>query len=241
MDESTAVVTAEYREIEVADRRGSIAPLPFDFRPLPIPDGVTIDLTKLADRTPQKYRKRHPKGFMYIPSDFPPVRLNEVFGPGGWTFRVMYVRDGRGGQPFFNNQSKKYVEKVVEGYLLAPGIWPTYGIGSAMFSQDDFGDPRFMEATAQKAATSLALKDAAKKLGIGADINEDVETRSEVEGARRTAVTLFAGIAADKKAKATAAIKKLAPNAFDKDGNLVAEMIDDDVAEEVMQKVLEFS
>lgn len=256
------IVEAEYREVSPVVNGGvggaNAAPfLPFDFwKPIPIPSEWTrvvktknpetgeeveeevpyfVKRDALSRKTPRTQKKIHAKGFPYVEIDFVRNRLNEAFDHGRWTFLITKREQGR--QYTTSGRSNKtYVEVMVGGWLLAPGILPTYGEGSAPWAQDDQGDPRFMLSTAWNSAESIALKSAAKKLGIGADVKEDEAGDPVLEGQRKSCVKMFEDLVKnDKEEKAIKAVKKHAPMALTSDNKLNVEAISEDVVDDLLE------
>lgn len=258
-----AIIEGETREIAIAEERGvmvtpfvpsdlwSPIAIPSDWTmQVPVPGGkrgefevvkYEVDWSALSKATPRGQRKLHPKGFYYVTVDYCKQRLNEAFGNGRWVFRVTGHAMGRTYTMEVGKDRKKktYIETIVEGFLSAPGLaGPVYGVGSAPWAQDDQGDPRYSLATARNSAESNALKNAARKLGIGSDIKEDEEGSKELIAARKSAATMFASlIKANKKDAAVAVFEKHAPLALNAEKTEVAEDaiseddIDDLVAE----------
>ena len=251
MDESQAVVTAEYRELDVV-RGGSGASsvpfLPFDYwRPVPIPEEWVrtndkgeevqyfVNRKALSKPTPESQRKIHFKNYRYVEIDYVKRRLNEYADNGRWTFLITKREFGRTyTAKTAKGVEKTYIETMVGGWLLAPGILPTYGEGSAPWAQDDQGDPRFSQSTAYNSAESMAIKSAAKKLGIGADIREDEAGDPVLAGQRATCVSMFNKLAEKGKDKALAIVKKRAPNALSGD-TLIAEAISEDDIDDLLK------
>lgn len=196
-----------------------------------------VDRKALSKPTPKSKRKIHFKGYPYIEIDYVKQRLNEYADFGRWTFTITKRELGREWTQLVGREKtpKKYIEAIVGGWLLAPDIIPTYGEGSAPWAQDDQGDPRFSMATAWNSAESAALKSAAKKLGIGADIREDPESNTELKGFQTTCVTMFTILVSDgKEDKALSIVKKHAPTALT-GKTLVADAISEDVVDDLMQ------
>lgn len=255
-DRSLAVVEADYRELSVVNGgNGSLNQAPFlpsdMWRPLPIPsdwtrirekdDGTEEEVPYFVNRkalskpTPKGQIKIHAKGYNYVTIDYIKKRLNEAFDYGRWTFAVTKREHGRTWTAIVGKDKtpKTYTEAMVGGWILAPGILPTYGEGSAPWAQDDQGDPRFSESTAWNSAESAALKSAAKKLGIGADIREN-EDDQVLANLRITAASMF-GVIDDEKKKADLVKKivKAAPRSVI-DGVFQPDRLTEDDAEDVV-------
>ena len=257
---TTDVAVAEFRELTpVAERRSTdlvvSAPSPM-WQMVPVPQEWTrqkkvkneegewelqtvpyfVDESALTQNTPKHERKRHFKGFYYTTADYARQQLTKAFGNGRYSWHETGFEVGREYKQPVKNEIKVYTEVIVEGYLLCPGYPPIYGIGSAPWAKDDVGDPRFMQATAKKAASSLALKDAAKKLGIGADIKEDDGAMAIVSGIQSTIVNLYnqlIGMNPIKKAAALKIVARFAPTALSKEV-LVGEAIDEGVLDDFL-------
>lgn len=266
MTDETAVVPAEFREIATTPGSSvtvALPPAPDFWQVVPIHPSWTrlkkiknpetgeweekevpyfVDSKVFSQPTPKHEKKRHFKGYFYTSADFARKQLNKAADFGRWRWHELEPMLGREyTQLVGKNQEKKVYQFVkVEGWLLVPGYPPAYGVGEAPWAKDDVGDPRFSFATAQKAASSLALKDAAKRgFGIGADISEDEETAQAVTGVQTTCVNLFEILSKkspEKKEKAIKIVNKHAPIALVGD-KLVAEAIDEGVMDNLLTEL----
>lgn len=256
MSESALVpIEGQYAVGEVVHDRFAPAPVrrPAVWQPIPVPSDWTMREKddegnwnevpyrvkwEILDRpTPKTQKKLHPKGFAYISVDYYKQRLNECFGKGRWTFDEtgFFVTPDPYKQVTQAGKAKAYKEVIVEGYIMAPGLaGPIYGVGSAPWAQDDQQDPRFMLATARNSAASNALKNAAKKLGIGTDVKEDEDANRYVLAQAQAAKMFFDQLVeAAKKVTALAIVRKHAPRAIVND-ELVIEMLDEDTVDAVL-------
>ncbi len=252
-ERSVTVVEGQFTELSPVQggrtQGTNLAPFsPFDaWAPVPAPANwqreneagelvpYFVNRKELTKKTPPSQRKTHYKGFKYVEADYVKARLSAYAGNGCWTFTITKRELGREYTQQTKNGPKKYIEAMVGGWLLAPECLPTYGEGSAPWAQDDQGDPRFSLSTAWNSAESGAIKSAAKKWGIGADVREDPEGNTELKGFQTTCVSFFnMAVADDKtKAKAIALVKKYAPHAL-KDEVLTGDLISEDNVDELM-------
>lgn len=247
------VIESPYRVIEPASSGGSFgAPLvPYGaFQPVPMPvgwmrtddDGKDVEYFvkrgALSRKTPKGQIKIHVKGYNYVTIDFIKSRLNEYADNGRWTFLISKREHGRRWTQATKGGAKEYIESMVGGWLLAPGLLPTYGEGSAPWAQDDQGDPRFSESTAWNSAESAAIKSAAKKLGIGADIKEN-EDDKVLEGMRSSCASMYELLSDEQKKSISAKMKKNAPLAYKGVESFDASRLDEDNVEDVMAIIAE--
>lgn len=199
---------------------------------LPTPAGWELHPEKMAERTPREEIFVHPKGFLYVKIGYVIRKLNEGCGVGGWKWvddniayeeRKMRTRDGL----------KDVVEVTVEGYLFTPyPNSPVYGIGGGIW-QPDSGNNK---SAAIASARSVAIKNAAKAYGIGAELNDGSEEGDEqLNTSKKTAETLFKQLVEmGRQDEAIEAVKKLAADALE-DGMLTGAKLADKVVDDVRE------
>lgn len=229
MNELAIVSYEGRRPDEDGDGVSSILPSVY-INPIPIPDGWVVKHEALSRRTPKEKIFLHPKGFPFIQISYVIERLNDAYGPGHWTFKKTAVILGEPGD-------KGQLEVTVEGLLFGPDlIAPIYGIGGAFFYPKNSGATK---SATTAAAESIALKNAAKKLGIGSDVNDASDDGDEVVLlAQNTCVTLYEQLV-EKGAKDKAIEAVTSTGAADalKDGSLVGLLVNPDVVKRLQEQL----
>jgi hypothetical protein len=261
VETGTDIIEAPYKELVVGSRSELAPVLPFDsWNPVPIPDTWTrmkevkdpttgemttevvpyfVEPKALSKATPKSQRKIHFKGFTYIEASYSIKRLDEYADHGRWTFFRTKQLLGKTWTQLVgkDKKPKDYQEAIVGGWLLVPGLLPVYAEATGRRAVDDEADPMFILTTAYASAESQAIKRAAKRYGIGADLHEEEGEGSEIKAMQDTCDNLFKQL--EKSEKTTLAIgivNKIVPRAIVND-TLKPEYIDEDHVDELLAKL----
>ena len=214
--------------------------VPVKFNPIPIPEGWETDLESLGKPTDKERILRHPKGFLYISIGYVVEKLNTAFGAGHWYFeRTNVIVDEP--RELMNSKKQPYIsqEIMVEGYIRAPGLAGSIlGIGSAFYLPNS-GNPK---SSTIAAAETIALKNAARKLGIGVDIrdlsDDDEGAADAIEADQKTAETMFNQLVSLGNAEsAIKIVKEMAPEAL-KDDKLLGMLIPESKAQPLREALV---
>ena len=171
------------------------------------------------------------KGFYYVKIGYVTERLIEAFGPE-WFFDIekqwTAPPDEKGAQ-----------EVIIEGRLYAPGlpVWGIRGIGGSKYLPSN---AKAMYSTAIASAESIALKNAAKKLGIGIDVNEDPNEGAVVEAKQQSIATIAHTLQQRGKGERVAEIMvNGAPQCFNPDtGEIDPYLIGEDQIDDITKALL---
>ena len=208
---------------------------PHSFKPYALIEGKPRSEGSLAKHTPSTQKRwlelGGNKGFFYVKIGYVTERLIEAFGPE-WFFDIERTWSA-------NPDEKGQVEVIIEGRLYAPGlpVWGIRGIGGAKYMPQN---AKAMYSTAIASAESVALKNAAKKLGIGIDVNEDPNEGAILEAKQQTIGTIAATLAQRGHGEAVAEILiRLAPQCYNSaTGEIDHFLINEDQLDEVTKALL---
>lgn len=185
--------------------------VPFEFTP--IPEGFVVNWAVLKQATPKTQRKwldlGNGKGYFYADTKYTLDTLDEAFGnrPGGWVWVTRRAQINE-------TDDKGQVAVMCTGAIHAPGLPVSgiEGIGMAKYRPQNANDSY---AIALASATTRAIKNAAKRLGVAADVNDDPNEANVIEGLQKAIDTLYAGaIKEGHDQEAFKVITRIAPEAI---------------------------
>lgn len=168
--------------------------------------------------------------YKFVTSGYVLRTLDKVFRGHNWGYEI--VRE----EPVDQKPNGEY-EYVVVLQLVGPGMFrPVIGVGSSKFHPTN---PQDTAAKTRAGAFTSALKNAAKQMGIGRDLDEDdPEFNKVVDGRTRTI-----GIMYDKLTErgmgeeAKAIIRKYADTAILESGQLLVGQIDFERLEPIQREL----
>ena len=185
-----------------------------------LPGGDEVDWAEFTKKTPKEWILTHPQGYQYVSIEYVLMKLNKGAGPQNW----VWVTDRAGwatGEEEVGPKGER--EYLVDGHLMIAGAIPRYGIGGHVYRPAS----KMGFAAVKASAETEALKNAARKIGIGADVRTGDDVGKAVAGQQNTIKTLFTQLVKkDLGDKATKAITDIAPAAFP-DGKLDPHAIED--------------
>lgn len=200
-----------------------------------LPDDWEPDWAELEKKTPKdRIRSVTNKAgavlYRYVTTDFIIRKLNKVF-KHSWGTEVL--REGWAGEVHADG-SKEYVTIL---QLVAPKMFrPIIGVGSSMFMPTNAQDT---EAKTRAGAYTAALKNAAKQLGVGRDVEEDnPEVAKLVEDRTRTISAMYDRLVSKGHDVAAKNIfRRLAPAALLDDGTVMMSSVDFEALEPIQREM----
>lgn len=247
--DSRAVAVTHRTPVEVEEYIAPPPLLPEEFQvrlsphnqPIPIPEYLGPDWRPNWDAIPERTPKpqiRHIKNdsgvllYKSVTIAYVIRTLDKVFRGHNWGTEI--IREGWSDTQLNNAGSKEYVCVL---QVVGPGMFrPVIGVGSNVFNKANRQDT---EAKTRAAAYTAALKNAAKQMGIGRDLDEDDPDVMNVINGHINAIQLIwdrlkEGPLAEE---ARAVMEKLAPEALLATGGILTSQIDTDDLEKIQREL----
>lgn len=191
---------------------------------------------EIPDRTPRDEirdalnEKTGAVMYKYVTSGYVQRTLDKVFRGHNWGVEI--ITEGRE-----NEAANGDYEYIVVLQIVAPGMFrPQIGVGSSKFQKSN---PQDTAAKTRAAAYTTALKNAAKVLGIGRDLEEaDPEFQKLVDSRTSTINVTYERLrkgAASEQAKEL--VRRFAETALLEDGTLLPGQIDFDKLEPLQKEL----
>jgi len=209
-------------------------------QPVPVPDYLgpdwVPDWEELHRKTPKDYVRaaRNEKTgaimYYYVPTSFVLRKLDKVARGHNWGTEIIH----EGWSRELPSGDKEY---VVALQLIIPGMFrPQTGVGSNTFRANNAQDT---EAKTRAGAYTAALKNAAKALGIGRDIEEDEGEVATLVTERHNIINILYSKLRErgKDKEAQEVIKRFAPTALSQTGDLFSTAIEFEQLEPIQREL----
>lgn len=158
--------------------------------------------------------------YKYVTTGYVLRTLDKVFRGHNWGYEI--IRE----EATHTNTTNADYEYVVVLQIVAPGLFrPVVGVGSSNYRTSNKQDT---DAKTRAGAFTAALKNAAKQLGIGRDLEEaDPEFQKLLDSRYTTINATYNKLVTGPRAEsAKEIIRKYAPTAILEDGTLMASQIE---------------